>query len=40
LLDEASAGAEALYMAYNLHEGERVKFFVDEKVFVTTQAVV
>jgi glycine cleavage system pyridoxal-binding protein P len=29
LLDEASSGAEALYMAYNLHEGERNKFFID-----------
>lgn len=27
-------------MAYNLHEGERNKFFIDEKVFFTTQAVV
>lgn len=40
LLDEASSGAEALYMSYNLHEGTRKKFFIDEKVFATTQAVV
>jgi glycine dehydrogenase len=27
-------------MAYNLHEGDRKKFFIDEKVFLTTQAVI
>lgn len=40
LLDEASAGGEALYMSYNIHEGTRNKIFVDELVFETTIAVV
>lgn len=26
-------------MGYNLHEGDRKKIFVDENVFITTQAV-
>ena len=29
LLDEASAGGEAFFMAYNIHDGARKKFFVD-----------
>ena len=29
LLDEASAGGEAFYMAYNINDGEKKKFFVD-----------
>lgn len=40
LLDEASAGGEALYMAYNIHDGQRNKIFVDERVFKTTLAVI
>lgn len=40
LLDEASAGGEALYMAYNIHDGQRSKIFVDERVYKTTLAVI
>jgi glycine dehydrogenase len=40
LLDEGSAGGEALYMSYNIHEGERKKIFLDENVFTPTQAVI
>lgn len=29
LLDEGSAGGEALYMSYNIHEGKRKKIFLD-----------
>ena len=40
LLDEASAGGEAFYMAYNLHNGEKIKFFIDEYVFTPTLEVI
>jgi glycine dehydrogenase len=40
LLDEGSAGGEALYMAYNIHDGQRNKIFIDENVFVTTKSVI
>jgi glycine dehydrogenase len=40
LLDEGSAGGEALYMSYNIHEGARKKIFLDENLFVPTQAVI
>lgn len=40
LLDEASAGGEAFYMAYNINDGEKKKFFVDENVFIPTIAVI
>ena len=33
LLDEGSAGGQALYMSYNIHDGERKKIFLDENVF-------
>lgn len=32
LLDEASAGAECIYLAYNHHNGKRKKIFVSENV--------
>jgi glycine cleavage system pyridoxal-binding protein P len=40
LLDEASAGGEAFYMSYNIHDGLRKKVFLDENMFETTQAVI
>jgi glycine dehydrogenase len=40
LLDEASAGGEALYMSYNIHDGSRKRIFLDENVFEPTQAVI
>ena len=40
LLDEASAGAEAFFMAYNIHDGKKKKFFIDEYVFTPTLAVI
>lgn len=40
LLDEASAGGQAFYMAYNINDGEKKKFFVDENVFLPTIAVI
>lgn len=40
LLDEASAGGEAFFMAYNIHDGKKKKFFVDEYVFMPTIAVI
>lgn len=33
LLDEASAAAEAMYLAYSHYDQEKKKFFVDENVF-------
>lgn len=33
LLDEATAAAEAMQMAYNTHNGERNKFFVSKHIF-------
>lgn len=40
LLDEASAGAEALFLSWNAHSQKRGKFFVSDKVFPTTIQVV
>lgn len=40
LLDEGSAGGQALYMSYNIHEGQRKKIFLDENVFIPTQTVI
>ena len=40
LLDEASAGGEALYMSYNIHDGARTKFFIDQNVFYPTVSVI
>lgn len=40
LLDEASAGGEAFYMAYNINDGEKKKFFIDDNVFPTTISVI
>lgn len=40
LLDEASAGGEAFYMSYNIHDGQKKKFFIDEYVFTPTAAVI
>ncbi len=40
LLDEASAGGEAFYMAYNINDGEKKKFFIDQNVFPTTISVI
>jgi glycine dehydrogenase len=33
LLDEASAASEAMFMAYNVHNGKRNKFFLSNSVF-------
>jgi len=33
LLDEASAASEAMFMAYNVHNGKRNKFFLSKHVF-------
>ena len=33
LLDEATSAAEALVMAYNIHNGKRNKFFVSKHIF-------
>lgn len=40
LLDEASAGGEGFFMAYNVHDGRKNKFFIDENVFIPTRAVI
>lgn len=39
-MDEASAGGEAFYMAYNINNGEKKKFFIDENVFQPTISVI
>lgn len=33
LLDEASSAAEAMFMAYNVHNGKRNKFFLSKHIF-------
>ena len=33
LLDEASAASEAMFMAYNVHNGKRNKFFLSKHIF-------
>jgi len=33
LLDEASAASEAMFMAYNVHNGKRNKFFLSSSIF-------
>lgn len=33
LLDEASSASEAMFMAYNVHNGKRNKFFLSKNVF-------
>ncbi len=33
LLDEASSASEAMFMAYNVHNGKRNKFFLSKHVF-------
>jgi len=33
LLDEATSAAEAMFMAYNVHDGKRRKFFVSSSMF-------
>jgi glycine dehydrogenase len=33
LLDEASSASEAMFMAYNVHNGKRTKFFLSKNVF-------
>lgn len=33
LLDEASAASEAMFMAYNVHNGKRNKFFLSKNIF-------
>jgi len=33
LLDEASSASEAMFMAYNVHNGKRSKFFLSKTVF-------
>jgi len=40
LLDESSAGGEAMYMGYNIHDGKRKKIFLDENLFPQTKAVI
>lgn len=36
LLDESSAAGEAMFMAYNIHNGKRKKFFVSKEIFPQT----
>lgn len=33
LLDEATAASEAMFMAYNVHNGKRNKFFMSKHIF-------
>ncbi len=33
LLDEATSAAEAMFMAYNVHNGKRNKFFLSKHIF-------
>jgi glycine dehydrogenase len=33
LLDEATSAAEAMFMAYNVHNGKRRKFFLSKHIF-------
>ena len=33
LLDEATSAAEAMFMAYNVHNGKRGKFFLSKHIF-------
>jgi glycine dehydrogenase len=33
LLDEATSASEALFIAYNVHNGKRNKFFLSNSVF-------
>lgn len=33
LLDEATSAAEAMFMAYNVHNGKRNKFFLSKSIF-------
>jgi glycine dehydrogenase len=33
LLDEATSASEAMFMAYNVHNGKRRKFFVSSSMF-------
>jgi len=40
LLDEASAGAESLFLCWNAHNQKRNKFFVSHNVFPTTIEVI
>lgn len=40
LLDEASAGAEAVIMAYHVHNGERKTVLIQKNVFKNTKAVI
>lgn len=40
LLDEASAGAEAVFLALGVHDNERKKIFVDRHVFKATIEVI
>jgi len=38
LLDEATAAAEAMFMAFNVHRGKKKKFFASDKLFPQTLA--
>jgi glycine dehydrogenase len=40
LLDEGSAGGEAFYMSYNMHDGQGKKIFLDDNLFVPTTEVI
>lgn len=40
LLDESTSAAEAMFMAYNLHNGKRNKFFLSSTVFPQTIEVI
>lgn len=40
LLDEATAAGEAMFMAYNLHNGKRKKFFASRNLFPQTIGVI
>ncbi len=40
LLDEATSASEAMFMAYNVHNGKRGKFFLSSHIFPQTIEVV
>jgi glycine dehydrogenase len=33
LLDESTSASEAMFMAYNFHNGKRNKFFLSNQIF-------